>query len=394
MMLGARAARKPTERPSCGSLGRAAPPAVPAVVYTPDVVGARMAGPGIRAWYFARELARIADVTLIAKLEQPEAIDGVRLVQHGSAAAELAMREAQLVIAQPGRGVRRRRREQRLVYDLFDPVVLELRELYGSAPSLRQRLHLVAEWWRLLRALRSADLLIAATARQRDFYLPLQSGDAPWVEIPFGIDMREISSCAKPQDHLLIWGGGIWEWLDPETAVEAVVRLNGEGLRCRLLFLGRARPNPELAGDRRENRFDNLLAAGTPFVSANDSWVPYRERLSWLRSGKIAIMLHHSTTEAEYSIRTRLFDAIAAGIPVVATEKGFAAELVKRESLGLVVPPDDAAAVAAAVRKLLTDDAFHLRCVENLERIRPRYAWEAVMGPLIEKVSEWQTQAP
>ena len=41
------------------------------VVHTPDVVGERMAGPGIRAWHLARELARHVPTTLIAKSEHP-----------------------------------------------------------------------------------------------------------------------------------------------------------------------------------------------------------------------------------------------------------------------------------------------------------------------------------
>ena len=80
-----------------------------------------------------------------------------------------------------------------------------------------------------------------------------------------------------------------------------------------------------------DDRFDALLAAGGPHVSANEEWVPYGERLSWLCSGKVAIMLHRPTKEADYSIRTRLFDAIAAGLPVVATARGWAAELVEKE---------------------------------------------------------------
>ena len=120
-------------------------------------------------------------------------------------------------------------------------------------------------------------------------------------------------------------------------------------------------------------------------------WVPYRERLSWLRSGKIAIMLHRRTAEADYSIRTRLFDAIAAGIPVVATAGGFAAELVEREGLGIVVPPGDVDAVAEAIRRLLTDDDLHATCVESLERIRPRFAWEVVTRPLVDAIMQWQT---
>jgi glycosyltransferase involved in cell wall biosynthesis len=103
-------------------------------------------------------------------------------------------------------------------------------------------------------------------------------------------------------------------------------------------------------------------------------------------------MLHRPTPEANFAIRTRLFDAIAAGVPVVATERGFAAELVEREGLGVVVPPLDVAAVADAIRRLLTDDAFHGSCVTNLERIRPAYAWEVVTRPLVDAVTRWQNQ--
>jgi glycosyltransferase involved in cell wall biosynthesis len=360
------------------------------VVHTPDVVGDRMAGPGIRAWHIARELAKHFDTTLIAKAEGI-ARGGVTFIEHGTDAARAAMRDATVLIGQPARGFRKRRAGQRIVYDLFDPTVLELRELYGNLPSLRQRVHLAAEWWRLSEALMRADLLVCAARRQRDFYETLQSGSAPWIEVPFGIDLADAKACPKPQDNIVVWGGGVWEWLDPATAVDAILRLNRDGVRAKLLFLGRSRPNLNLVDRRRDDRFDALLKRGGPHVSANDQWVPYDERLSWLRSGKIAIMLHRRTAEADYSIRTRLFDAIAAGIPVVATRGGFAAELVEQEGLGIVVSPGDVAAVAEAVRRLLMDDETYSNCVENLERIRPRFAWEEVTRPLVGAIMQWQT---
>jgi glycosyltransferase involved in cell wall biosynthesis len=356
------------------------------VVATPDAIGERMAGPGIRAWNLARELAKHVNVTLIGRGELAD-------VQHGTADAKRIMRDADVLIGQPARGFRKRRAGQKVVYDLFDPLVLELRELYGHNPSPRQRVHLAAEWWRLTWALRTGDLLMCATSRQRAFYGALQSSDTAWVEVPFGVDLAEVQTCPKPQDNIVIWGGGLWEWLDPGTAVDAIVNLNREGLRCRLLFLGRTRPNPHAVERRREDRFERLLARGGQYVSANAEWVPYRERLSWLRAGKVAIMLHRPTPEAVYSIRTRLFDAIAAAIPVVATSEGFAAELVAREGLGLVVPPGDTRAVSDAVRLLLTDDGFYTRCVENLERIRPQFAWHVVTRPLIETVMAWRKRA-
>ena len=103
-------------------------------------------------------------------------------------------------------------------------------------------------------------------------------------------------------------------------------------------------------------------------------------------------MLHRPTPEAEYSIRTRLFDALAAGVPVITTEKGFAADLVKAERLGVVVPPGDVEAVRDAMVRLLTDDVFHAACVSALTRVRTRFAWPVVTAPLIDVLSQWQKQ--
>ena len=378
------------------------------VVTTPDVVGERMAGPGIRAWNLARQLSGVAETVLIAKSEDASPAPTAKgtmedrqsclsgqaglpalHLSHGSAEAEDALERADILIGQPARGFRKRRRAQKVIYDLFDPTVLELRELYGNKPSIRQRIHLGAEWSRLAFALGTADVLMCAAPQQRKFYAQLQSNDAPWIEVPFGIDLAETKVCEKPHDNIVIWGGGTWEWLDPATAVEAVLRVNELGVRCRLLFLGRTRPNRSLVDRRRENRFDHLLERGGNLVSANAEWVPYRERLSWLRSGKVAIMLHRPTAEAQASIRTRLFDAIAAGVPLVSTEGGFASELIEREGLGVVVPAGDVSAVAEAIRRLLEDDVFHSSCVLNLERVRPRFAWEVVTRPLIEVVTTW-----
>ena len=343
------------------------------VVTTNDVVGERMAGPGIRAFYLTRELSKhLGGQVFLSSFSTP-----------GRKRRKKDL-TPEVLIGQPGRGMGRHRKGQKLVFDLFDPILLELREMYRHGATLRDRIHYAAESWRLRRALADGDLIVCATPAQRELYAAAR---CPIIEVPFGIDPDEIAP-AEEREDVVVWGGGTWEWLDPRTAVDAIVRLNHEGVECRLLFLGRNRPNR-----RASDRIDELLAGGHPFVMANDEWVPYRERLSWLRRAKIAMMLHRPTPEARYSIRTRLFDAIVTATPVVATVEGFAADLVAREGLGIVVPPSDANAVAVAVRRLLQDDGFYRTCVSNLERIRPRFAWSVVTRPLIEAVSEWQKQS-
>ena len=54
-------------------------------------------------------------------------------------------------------------------------------------------------------------------------------------------------------------------------------------------------------------------------------------------------------------------EALAAGTPVIATAVGGVAEVVRDEVNGLLVPPGDAAALAAAIRRFLADDALASR---------------------------------
>jgi glycosyltransferase involved in cell wall biosynthesis len=367
-------------------------------VHTPDVVGERMAGPGIRAWHLAAELAKHFPTTLVARREGALPGDAdFSVIPRRTPDAARALEDADVLVGQPARGFRRLRRRQRVVYDLFDPVMLELREMYGRSPSVRQRIHLEAERWRIRRALAAGDLLMVAFARQRDLY---GRARAPIIEVPFGVDGWQLAvgrekelPTVNGQPPTVLWGGGTWEWLDPKTAVDAVIAVNDAGVPCKLLFLGRSRPNRHMIERRREDRLDQLIRHGAPYVEANADWVPYAERLAWLRRSKIAIMLHRPTAEAAHSIRTRLFDAIAAEVPIITTEEGFAAELVRAEGLGVVVPPGDSGAVADAVIRLLRDDTLYAGCVSNLARVRPRFAWDVVTRPLIDVLTEWQKQA-
>lgn len=363
------------------------------VVTSPDVVGPNMAGPGIRALHLARELSTSFETTLVARIESGSDL-GISSEQWGSAAARALKHEADVVVGQPTREMLSLRRAgQRRVFDLFDPVILELDELYRSGASVRQRAHRHLEQVRLHRALTSGDLLIAATRRQLDFYCGFHralGGAAAartanpdrWVIVPFGCEEAP-NGAAPDQPPMLLWGGGAWKWLDPELAIAAADELNRQGVGCVLQFLGGARPNDAADAARIALRDDS------PHVRVHREWVPYSERWRWLHRAKVAMMLHRRTVEAEYSVRTRLFDAIAAEVPVITTAGGFAAELVEQEKIGLVVAPSDLSSVVSGIRKLLTDDVFHAASVSNMRRLQPRFSWSAVTKPLIEAIRQW-----
>ena len=55
------------------------------------------------------------------------------------------------------------------------------------------------------------------------------------------------------------------------------------------------------------------------------------------------------------AVPTKLVEAMAAGRPVVASDLGRMGAMVRDAGCGLVVPPDDAEAHAAALERLLSD---------------------------------------
>ena len=80
-------------------------------------------------------------------------------------------------------------------------------------------------------------------------------------------------------------------------------------------------------------------------------------------------------------------EALAHGIPVVATNVGALPEAVEDGRTGRIVPPGDAGALAAALIELLSDPALCRRCGEaGRVSARERYSYEAVSRNLGEAI--------
>lgn len=82
------------------------------------------------------------------------------------------------------------------------------------------------------------------------------------------------------------------------------------------------------------------------------------------------LLVHPSRTEGSSNT---ILEALAEGLPVVATRVGGTPELIEDGETGLLVPPDDALALATKIRSLLDDPALGERLGRaGLERVRER----------------------
>lgn len=81
---------------------------------------------------------------------------------------------------------------------------------------------------------------------------------------------------------------------------------------------------------------------------------------------------------AYYASPLKLFEYMASGRPVVATDLPSAAEIVRDGESALLVPPSDAEALAAALARLYDAPALRARLAENAQRlVFERYTWAA-----------------
>lgn len=107
--------------------------------------------------------------------------------------------------------------------------------------------------------------------------------------------------------------------------------------------------------------------------------VPHERVADWLRGSDV--LVHASHAEGLPNV---VLEAMACGIPVVATDVGGTPEVVD-ESVGRLVPPRDPGRLAAALEALLGDpDARRKIAGEAARRVRERFTWERSARDILE----------
>jgi phosphatidyl-myo-inositol dimannoside synthase len=87
-------------------------------------------------------------------------------------------------------------------------------------------------------------------------------------------------------------------------------------------------------------------------------------------------------------------EAAASGVPAIGTATGGVPEAVLHERTGLIVPPDDAAAVTAALTRLLSDNSLRQQLGQAArERVRREFSWKQRGQQLTEIISSLSTAA-
>jgi glycosyltransferase involved in cell wall biosynthesis len=114
--------------------------------------------------------------------------------------------------------------------------------------------------------------------------------------------------------------------------------------------------------------------------------VPPTELLDWVASADIVAMpIQPSTLNHRLTTPNKLFEAMAAGVPVVASDLPGMAPIVAETGCGVVCDPTDPAAIADAIRSIfaLSADEREAMTRRALEAAAGPYSWEAQVEVLL-----------
>ena len=114
-------------------------------------------------------------------------------------------------------------------------------------------------------------------------------------------------------------------------------------------------------------------AAGSS-VSFDDTYRDLASLTELIRSADLVVLPYDSEDQVTSGV---LVDAVAAGRPVVSTAFPHAVELLGGGA-GIVVPQRDPAALAAAIRSVLTDPDLAATMATEARRLAPELSWSAV----------------
>jgi glycosyltransferase involved in cell wall biosynthesis len=383
------------------------------LVVSHDVISSNLAGTGMRYLEIARAISSDQlDVTLAVPQDTDLEIPGLRIVRYWEdrPTSLQVLVENHDVALISGYMVQKfpflEKTETSLVVDLYDPLVLENVHYYLDRTSFEQDALNQTAVEVTNRLAEIGDFFICGNERQRDFWMGVLAANGrvnprtiktdPAMRslldiVGIGFPSRELRSQPFlkgvdpliPQDcRIVLWGGGIWNWLDPLTLIKAWPEVVARHPEARLVFLGTRHPNPQVPhhemADKAMRLAEETGEAGQTIRFIE--WVSYADREALLSEADIGVTLHPVTIETRYSLRTRVLDYIWARLPILITQGDVTSEWVEENGLGKVVPEGDVEAVASALNGLL--DAPKTDWHAAFERMHERFSWERVVDPL------------
>ena len=270
-------------------------------------------------------------------------------------------------------------RRRPVIYDAHEYYAdLVKPRLHGWGGGLLYRLIQLAERWGAARAdaIVTVDATLAALYQRTNRRVIILGHYPNRALAEVAAPTEAAASVFSRADLTLLYVGRLSEDRGLLAYVGILRRLREQGVPARLRLVGAFTPPEEE---------DRLRAAMRGLESAVEivGWVPYAEMPAILRGADVGLSLLQPLPRYVAALPVKLFEYMAAGLPVVASDFPAVAAIVHEARCGALLAPADEESAAAQIRRWWEHPDEARALGENgRQAILRTYNWESVIEQL------------
>jgi len=272
-----------------------------------------------------------------------------------------------------------------MVVDLYDPFIIENLHYYESRGSEV----FTHDHATVVNSLLHGDFFLCASESQRLFWLgmmlavgrlnPMAFDADPNLDAliriaPFGVPPpRERAAATEPA----VLFGGIYDWYDPILAIDAIALARESLPQISLTFT--KHPNPELTPQGKlTEAMQHAKKRGLQFVRF-EPWFEYERRGEFFERFALALLTFPQSLETELSMRTRVYDYLWGGLPIVSSSAPGTDEILTCYRCGTIVHEATPSAFAHAILRTFAQQSTMRSGTRDFVR---EHQWPEALQPL------------
>ncbi|HXI13628.1 MAG TPA: glycosyltransferase family 4 protein [Thermoanaerobaculia bacterium] len=276
--------------------------------------------------------------------------------------------------------------------DLYDPYVIEnLHYFKTHGPGVFDH-----DRRTLLLSIERGDFFLCASDAQRHFYLgmllacgkltpQLFSEDATLDNlisiVPFGVQPLVSADPTVKFSHRLIFGG-IYDWYEPRLAIDAIALARRTLDDLTLTFTHHPNPGTTPQGKTAE-AVAYVAAKGYDGFVNFEPWTPYEDRKAFFDRFGAALITFPPSLETDLAMRTRIFDFLWAGLPVISSPAPGTDPILKQHDAGRTASNNSPEGLAQIIEEVFTLPGLQQQLSDNARRWAGTHQWPVLLEPLL-----------
>lgn len=174
-------------------------------------------------------------------------------------------------------------------------------------------------------------------------------------------DIPQNATIAYQDKHLFVYTGTLGLIDDCRQILEAAAILQQRQRNdIQILMIGDGKERLELEAKAKADRLVNVSFLGL---------MPKTKLIAYIRQARASILTVKPIPFMDHCSPNKMFDAFAAGIPIIQTTRGWIHELIEKEQCGINVAPNDPINFADAIERLADDALLYKKMSEQSAKL-------------------------